>query len=499
MNSITSFLASHIDIRSILLISGKSFAFSSLLPEICQLTNIEQVTICASDHRKSIPVVDSSYTLANGSLPTILSTEQYQSGNLSNTFSAVVFLDIDSADQLSPLCSAHFTYLVGSVWSGSLDAFTLWEQYRLTASTIYILSKELRYLGDVSSDSREWVYEEVLSWSRNVDSNVELSIIFPVYNVAKYISKCIESVTAWQADYVEYLFVDDGSPDNSADIIRDYASKDPRIKLLQKENGGCASARQFGLDRASGKYIGFIDPDDYVDESMFPKLFRRAMIGSYEISYCGYNELYETTGEIQPVVSDVLGKPFDEGTFQAAEINSLIAFRRIAIWRGIYLKEMLDRSGIRFHTDLRRFDDLPFKVETMASARSVVSIPEFLYFYRMARPGQDVSADDERLFVHFQIFKYLDEFIKKTSNREQLEYLQVVKIHTHKWALTKLKPEFIASYCEKAREDILHNMSLKESLFVALRFTSRYDQLFHLAICRKNLPMLRYLIKHYKP
>ena len=223
------------------------------------------------------------------------------------------------------------------------------------------------------------------------------------------------------------------------------------------------------------------------------------MIGSYEISYCGYNELYETTGEIQPVVSDVLGKPFDEGTFQAAEINSLIAFRRIAIWRGIYLKEMLDRSGIRFHTDLRRFDDLPFKVETMASARSVVSIPEFLYFYRMARPGQDVSADDERLFVHFQIFKYLDEFIKKTSNREQLEYLQVVKIHTHKWALTKLKPEFIASYCEKAREDILNNMSLKESLFVALRFTSRYDQLFHLAICRKNLPMLRYLIKHYKP
>ena len=366
----------------------------------------------------------------------------------------------------------------------------------------YLISKTKKYPKDFpldSSESTEYVREEILNWTRHPDSDVELSIIFPVYNISKYLPQCIESVTAWQADYVEYLFVDDGSPDNSADIIRDYASKDPRIKLLQKENGGCASARQFGLERASGKYIGFIDPDDYVDESMFPKLFRRALIGSYEISYCGYNEHYETTGEIQPVVIDVLWSPFDEGTSRDTDINYLIAFRRIAIWRGIYLKEMLDRSGIRFHTDLRRFDDLPFKVETMASARSVVSIPEFLYFYRMARPGQDVSADDERLFVHFQIFKYLDEFISKAKNRSQIEYLQVVKIHTHKWALTKLKPEFIASYCEKARDDILTNMSFVDSCTVAMRYTSKNDQLFHLAICRNNLPMLRYLIKHYKP
>ena len=70
---------------------------------------------------------------------------------------------------------------------------------------------------------------------------------------------------------------------------------------MDKPNGGCASARQYGLDKARGKYIGFIDPDDYIDESMFRKLLRAAMMGSYDISYCGYNEYYENTKEIRKV------------------------------------------------------------------------------------------------------------------------------------------------------------------------------------------------------
>lgn len=74
-----------------------------------------------------------------------------------------------------------------------------------------------------------------MNWTCNDLSNIELSIVFPVYKVAAYLPKCIESVSQWDADYVEYLFVDDGSPDNCAEIISGYAQKDPRIHLLKKK------------------------------------------------------------------------------------------------------------------------------------------------------------------------------------------------------------------------------------------------------------------------
>ena len=80
----------------------------------------------------------------------------------------------------------------------------------------------------------------------------------------------------------------DGSKDASADIIRKYARNDKRILLIEKENGGCASARQMGLERVRGRYVGFIDPDDFIEINMFHKLLRKAMEGNFDISLCGY-------------------------------------------------------------------------------------------------------------------------------------------------------------------------------------------------------------------
>lgn len=284
--------------------------------------------------------------------------------------------------------------------------------------------------------------------------------------------------------------MDDGSPDNCADIVRQYAEKDPRIKLLQKENGGCASARQYGLERAKGRYIGFIDPDDFIDESMFRKLLSRAMVGSYEISYCGYKELYEETGKTRDI-PDLLSSPYKDGTVDPNEIQPLMAFLRVAIWRGIYRSEMLRRNKIHFYTDLRRFDDLPFKFEVFASAKSVVCVPEHLYYYRMARPGQDVAANDERLYVHFSIFEYLDEFVAAHGTKEMYDYLQIVKLHTHIYALQKLLPQYVKEYAVCARQDILHNMNFTQANLVYRKTLSRRDKAFFLAIMSQSPAMIR--------
>ncbi|AZB18676.1 glycosyltransferase family 2 protein [Chryseobacterium indologenes] len=102
----------------------------------------------------------------------------------------------------------------------------------------------------------------------------KVSIIVPVYNVENYLAKCLDSLVNQSLQDIEILVIDDGSKDKSGDIIEQYAGKYPeKIKAFTKENGGLSDARNYGIDRATGEYIGFVDSDDYVAETMFEEMF----------------------------------------------------------------------------------------------------------------------------------------------------------------------------------------------------------------------------------
>ena len=181
-------------------------------------------------------------------------------------------------------------------------------------------------------------------------------------------------------------------------------------------------------------------------------------------------------------IEDVLGEPYCSGTSVPEEIYPLIAYRRIAIWRGIYLKEMLDRNGIGFHEDIRRFDDLPFKVETLGVAKSVVCVPEYLYYYRMLSPGQDVSADENACMSIFRYSNILTPLLPKRGNKEITDYLQIVKLQIHIWALGKIRPEYVAPYLKEARKDLLANMSFGDCCLVYRHGVGRQEKKWFLAI-----------------
>ena len=90
-----------------------------------------------------------------------------------------------------------------------------------------------------------------------------ISVIVPVYDVGKYLSKCLDSLLAQTWRNLEIIVVDDGSPDGSWDIMQDYAARDSRVRIFRKKNGGVSAARNFGMDAAEGEYLGFVDPDDW--------------------------------------------------------------------------------------------------------------------------------------------------------------------------------------------------------------------------------------------
>lgn len=121
----------------------------------------------------------------------------------------------------------------------------------------------------------------------------EISIIVPVYNVEKYLEKCVDSILNQTFKDFELILVDDGSPDNSGLICDQYAEKDSRVKVIHKENGGLSSARNAGIDIARGKYLGFIDSDDYIAEDMYELLYNNIIREKADLSICGIYHVYE--------------------------------------------------------------------------------------------------------------------------------------------------------------------------------------------------------------
>ena len=107
-----------------------------------------------------------------------------------------------------------------------------------------------------------------------------VSVIVPVYKVAAYLPRCVDSILAQTWRNLEIILVDDGSPDECGSICDVYAEKDPRIRVIHKENGGLSSARNAGLDTASGEYIGFVDSDDWIEPEMYARML--ALMEKYD-------------------------------------------------------------------------------------------------------------------------------------------------------------------------------------------------------------------------
>lgn len=380
---------------------------------------------------------------------------------------AIIF-DWDCEAEIMPLQDRNPKYLIGRM-KKSEDYYKVWETFREITTAIYIeQDRELQQEG-ISADVAPC---EILDWHRG-DSDIELSVVLPVYNVAKYLPTCMDSLLKWKAPYVEYLFVNDGSTDDSRDIILRYTESDKRVRLIDKENGGCASARNRGIEEARGRYIGFVDSDDFIEESMFYKLLRRALMGNYELAYCGYNEYYEESSETEPVLNDCLKEPYLTGTYREDKVQLLTVNTRVAIWRAIYQKEVLDKNRIRFHEDMKRFDDLPFRVEYIFAAKSAACVPEYLYNYRLGRKGQDVSCTDDRLFVHFTMFEHLDTYVDTLKDRRMQDLLQVVKIQTHGYALSKLEKQYRKEYIKRAKKQLDRNMGYWRTVILIFMYTGK--------------------------
>lgn len=217
----------------------------------------------------------------------------------------------------------------------------------------------------------------------------KVSIIVPIYNVEKYLDRCIQSLLNQTLKDIEIILVDDGSPDNCPNKCNEYALRDNRIKVIHKKNAGLGFARNSGLEIAESEYIAFIDSDDYVDLRMFEILLEEIERQNADAIFCGTRkELQDNKFLYSHECSKIqVWKDKEISHFYLNMIASLPKVRQerlyeMSVWRGLYKKEIIDKLGLQFVSE-RDYasEDLPFNIEYLKHCKKVVLLPNILHTY----------------------------------------------------------------------------------------------------------------------
>lgn len=205
--------------------------------------------------------------------------------------------------------------------------------------------------------------------------NPLISIIVPVYNVEKYINKCVESIIAQTYGNLEIILVDDGSTDNCSEMCDEWARKDPRIRVIHKKNGGASAARNSGLDVAKGDYIGFVDSDDYIEENMYEELLCALKESDKKISCC-YSFVVYDDEEVKKIQNKSNNKVLD----CVETLNAVFAFKiGTSFWRRLFHRTVFDY--IRF-PEGQINEEYSMIIPTTVISGGVVLVQKQLYYYR---------------------------------------------------------------------------------------------------------------------
>ncbi len=243
---------------------------------------------------------------------------------------------------------------------------------------------------------------------------VKVSIIVPVYNVYDYLRKCLDSLVKQTLKDIEIIVVNDGSPDNSQEIIDEYVSKYKNVKSFIKKNGGLSDARNYGLKKAVGEYIAFVDSDDYVDKDMMKKMYNKAINDDLDIVVCDNIEVYDYK------------KVYINSNLHYSDNNvcNYIISPPMACVR-LYNRELFD--NVKFTKDIY-YEDLNLTPSLAIMTNKIGFLEEGLYYY-VQRSGsimKQVKYNEKLL----DIFKVLDHNrdILGEKYPDEIEYLYITHL-----------------------------------------------------------------------
>ncbi|MEI4801755.1 glycosyltransferase [Bacillus sp. FJAT-51639] len=253
----------------------------------------------------------------------------------------------------------------------------------------------------------------------------KVSVIVPIYNVEQYVSRCLDSLLSQNFSDIEIIAVNDGSTDGSAKILNDYAKKDSRIMVIEKENGGVSSARNEGIRAANGEYIGFVDPDDWVDKDMYESMYNSAVDEKADIVMCTYTREFGSHSkikefnlpekvcyhneEVQLKVMRRLVGPLNE---EIANPELLDAWG--TVWSKLYRSDILKENNIEF-VDLSTIgtnEDSLFNIYAFYYAKTFVFINKpYYHYWRVNTTSVTSSYKPSLMNQWFHLYSVIENFL----------------------------------------------------------------------------------------
>lgn len=285
----------------------------------------------------------------------------------------------------------------------------------------------------------------------------KVSAIVPIYNAEVYLCRCLDSIISQTLSDFEILLIDDGSPDRSGEICDDYSTKDSRIRVFHKENGGVASARQLGMENAQGEYIIHVDPDDWVEPNMLEELYNEALKNDADVVICDYWVDSERIVRQRPSALDNL-------TILQEFFQQLYG----CCWNKLLKRSFYNTHQIKFYTELAYCEDLTFWLRLYQQSVKTTYLPKAYYHY-IQHPKSlcktHVSYKDDK---DWKLIKIL---------RKDLKNFDSIK----KMALSRISFFIVTD-------------AFRYGNFSTMSFTKRYGKYVPYLLIYKNIPFSQRLL-----
>lgn len=320
----------------------------------------------------------------------------------------------------------------------------------------------------------------------------KISVIIPVYNVEKYLHECLDSVKNQTFKDIEIICINDGSTDNSAQILDEYAKNDPRIKVIHKENGGYGKAMNIGLKNATGEYISIVEPDDFVELDMLDNLYTLAIKENADIVKANHYEYNTQENKLKnEIQKDEVFKNLSE-----SEKSSFFKLAP-AIWSGIYKRDFLIQNDIQFlNTAGASYQDTGFNFKVWAMAKNAVLTAKGYYHYRTDNANSSVK-NPNKIFCVCDEFKEIERYLKEKEvydkykhiflNTKYSKYMWNYKRLSFKGKLTFL-PVLSSEFLTHQKEGLLTKETLGKRKYKRVLFLIKAPKTFNLFYIIEHFP-----------
>lgn len=285
--------------------------------------------------------------------------------------------------------------------------------------------------------------------------DIKVSVVVPVYNTSKYLRECLDSILGQSMRAIEVVCVNDGSTDESLDILLEYEKYDERVKIITKENCGYGHTMNRGFDVAKGEYIGIVESDDYIRANMFEVLYEKAKSENVDFVKSNYYMFWgESEHQILEKVSLINESNLYGHTLEREEIKTLCR-GNIANCTGIYKRDFIETYKIRHNeTPGASYQDLGFFFQVIMNARNGYIVNENFYMYRQDNEASSINSKG-KIFCNCDEYRYIQEMLKQDSTllKDYNAVFQFFRFAGLRYTFMRIADEFRFDFLNRIKED----------------------------------------------